>query len=228
MLSVAVVPEYEVRRVARDPDPLARSWDDAPWSGIPRLTLDHHVGSPPSHRPAVAAKLAWSEGFLFVSFRVDDRWVVAAAERHQDAVCNDSCVELFFTPGEHLEEGYFNIEVNCGGTVLFHHQRTPRGTATLPAPSAIEAMGVRHSLPARVVPEVPGPVTWTVGYRVPIADLAAFAPVREPAPGVLWRANLYKCADRSSHPHWLAWAPIREAKLDFHVPASFGTLRFVE
>ena len=40
-----------------------------------------------------------------------------------------------------------------------------------------------------------------------------------------WRGNLYKCGDRTSHPHWAAWSPVDE--LNFHLPRCFGTLRFV-
>jgi hypothetical protein len=43
--------------------------------------------------------------------------------------------------------------------------------------------------------------------------------------GQTWRANLYKCADLSSHPHWGAWAEIGE-RLDFHQPSRFGEIAF--
>jgi hypothetical protein len=45
------------------------------------------------------------------------------------------------------------------------------------------------------------------------------------ADGQRWRANCFKCADQSSHPHWASWAPIGEV-LNFHQPASFGVFEF--
>ena len=45
-------------------------------------------------------------------------------------------------------------------------------------------------------------------------------------PGVTWRANFYKCADHTSHPHWLSWSVIGSGKFEFHVPEYFGTLEF--
>ncbi len=87
---------------------------------------------------------------------------------------------------------------------------------------------VAHTLPARVDPELDGPVTWQVGYRIPWRMLRAYAAVTPPAPGVLWRANFYKCADSSSHPHWLTWAPIEWPKPDFHRKEFFGTLAFAD
>ena len=41
--------------------------------------------------------------------------------------------------------------------------------------------------------------------------------------GVL-RANVYKCGDRTSHPHWMSWNPVRT--LNFHAPDEFGQLIF--
>ena len=209
-----------------DAYPLDREWNETPWSSTPCLGLDHFMGERPEHRPVTEARILYDEAGLSVSFRVEDRYVLATAEKHQDSVCIDSCVEFFFTPGPNVAEGYFNIECNCGGTVLFHHQLS-RGLHSRPMSlESIGAMGVRHSLPSRVQPEMPGPVTWTVRYRVPYEELERLAPVVRPAPGVIWRANVYKCADRSSRPHWLTWSLVDRPKPDFHRPDYFGILRF--
>ncbi|MCD6337129.1 MAG: hypothetical protein J7M01_02720, partial [Candidatus Marinimicrobia bacterium] len=37
--------------------------------------------------------------------------------------------------------------------------------------------------------------------------------------------NLYKCGDKTSHPHWASWSPID--KLNFHQPKHFGEFVFV-
>jgi len=159
-------------------------------------------------------------------FRVEDRYVRAVAERYQDQVCTDSCVELFLTPGTDLREGYFNIEMNCGGTALFRHQ-FGRGTGRRDvAWEDGRRLAPSHTLPSRVEPELPGPVTWSVAYRVPFDVLARYAPVARPRPGVEWRANLYKCGDATSHPHWLSWSPVDVPGPDFHRPEFFGVLRF--
>jgi hypothetical protein len=159
-------------------------------------------------------------------FRVEDRYVRAVARRYQDPVSKDSCVELFFTPGTDLREGYFNIEMNCGGTVLFRHQlgRNVRRLEVTEEDAAL--LDAAHTLPPRVDPELPGPITWLVAYRVPFDLLRRYAPVVPPGPGVTWRANLYKCGDATSHPHWLAWSPVDVSPPDFHRPEFFGALRF--
>jgi hypothetical protein len=48
----------------------------------------------------------------------------------------------------------------------------------------------------------------------------------KPAPGVKWRANLYKCADATSHPHWLTWSKVDYNRPNFHLPDYFGELEF--
>jgi hypothetical protein len=87
-------------------------------------------------------------------------------------------------------------------------------------------MTIAHSLPARVEPELQENVTWTVEYRLPFGMLSRYRTIVRPAPGAVWRANFYKCGDKTSHPHWLAWAPVRSARPDFHVPGSFGEVKF--
>lgn len=206
--------------------PVTTDWDATAWQAVPPLAVDLPVGEIPDHRPRTLARLLWDEESLHVIFRVEDRFVRAVAERYQDQVCTDSCVEFFFTPGADLGQGYFNIEMNCGGTALFRHQ-LGRGTGRR---EVAEADGCRlepaHTLPVRVDPELPGPLTWAVAYRVPFEVLERYAPVVRPRPGAAWRANLYKCGDATSHPHWLAWSPVDLPKPDFHRPEFFGILRF--
>ncbi len=42
--------------------------------------------------------------------------------------------------------------------------------------------------------------------------------------GQTWRANLYKCGDKTSHPHWASWQPLTET--NFHLPECFGKITF--
>ena len=217
--------EYEIRR-ASGPVSAEGGWDDEPWRAVEPLELAFHMGEPPAHRPRTQAKILYHDKDLFLRFRVEDRYVLATAQNHQDQVCIDSCVEFFFTPGEDLSQGYFNIETNCGGTMLFHHQQARGVDQRDVDPAVIESMEIHASMPRFVQPEHTEPVTWTLGYRIPTAALQAYAPVTFPAPGVRWRANLYKCADLCSHPHWLTWSEVDNPQPDFHLKEFFGFLRF--
>jgi hypothetical protein len=81
-------------------------------------------------------------------------------------------------------------------------------------------------LPRLVDPEIQEPVAWSVAYRIPLALLEKYCRVIAPAPQAAWRVNFYKCADNTSHPHWLTWSPVALPEPNFHHPRSFGTLQF--
>ena len=107
--------------VIRLPEPIKidGNWDKTSWKRIKPLVVSQHMGDEPDHCPLVQAKLAYDDDALIIIFRVEDCYVRAVAENNQDAVYRDSCVEFFFTPGSRLGHSYFNIEINCGGTMLF-------------------------------------------------------------------------------------------------------------
>jgi len=221
------LPKYTVLRARERIEPDAR-WEKQAWDRVPSLTLSHWMGELPAHRPDTYAKLLYDETFLYVIFRVEDTYVRCAVTDYQGPVCTDSCAEFFFTPGTNLEDGYFNLETNCGGTILFMHQLARDMHCFAMAAELGRALAVAHSMPRLVDPEIAKPTTWCVEYRIPYAALAPYAPVTRPAPGVLWRANFYKCGDSTSHPHWLTWAKVDWPKPDFHRKEFFGELWFGE
>ncbi len=203
------------------------NWDKDVWRAVEPVALTHFMGDRPKHFPKVEAKLLYDERALYVIFRVRDQYVRATARNHQDPVCRDSCVEFFFVPGTDPAVGYFNLEMNCGGTMLFHFQVIPRKDSVAVECGDLERIEVAHTMPRTVDPEITEPTTWTVEYRLPVDILARYCPAAvKPAPGVTWRANFYKCADAASHPHWLTWSIVENPQPDFHLPKFFGTLVF--
>ncbi len=48
------------------------------------------------------------------------------------------------------------------------------------------------------------------------------AGIKLPLSGQTWAANFTKCADKTSHPHWLSWVGVRT----FHYPRDFNRLVF--
>jgi hypothetical protein len=184
------------------------------------------MGQRPEHLPNTRVKAVYDDDHLYVLFRVEDRYIKAVAQGHQSPVYQDSCVEFFFTPGTDLSQGYFNLEVNCGGTVLFQHQ-TARGKDTIRiADDDVDMIMVAHSMPAVIAREIQEPRAWMLEYRLPLSVIGKYAPLTRPRPGAVWRANFTKCADHTSHPHWLTWSAIDRPTPDFHRPEYFGELIF--
>lgn len=206
-------------------------WDGPVWKPVQALHIDHFRKEGSDHRPEVHTKLLYDDTGLYVFFNVKDRYVVSTHTKYQDSVCQDSCVEFFVQPK--AGKGYFNFEINAGGTMLLTYIEAPdrktgenRKITQVPWDLA-KNVTIHHALPETVTPERTEPVEWQVEYFIPFSLFEQFVGPLKKIPGQSWRANFYKCADKSSHPHWISWAPLGE-KLSFHLPYYFGTLRFAE
>lgn len=220
------VPELSTCLAARvaSPPVIDADWGKDFWKPAKAALLTNHMGEKPAHRPKTEARVAYDDAALYVIFRVEDRYVRSVTTDNHGPVCTDSCVEFFFSPAPSLPDDYFNLELNCGGTMYFAYHG--KGGETKLPQADIYALKVAHSMPRVVEPEITTPVTWTVEYRLPLSILGKYSPIVQPAPGVNWRANFYKCADLTSHPHWLTWARVDYPSPCFHLPAFFGNLEF--
>ena len=219
--------KYKVQKLSEQPE-INAVWDKMPWSGIEPIQIKQFMGDKPDHFPFTQAKVAYDNTAIYVIFRVEDKYVKAVAGKNQGPVYLDSCVEFFFSPEDGIKEGYFNLEMNCGGTMLFHHQMEPRTKQTLLSEQHIQQVEVATTLPEIVDPEIVEDTTWIVEYRIPFSVLSNYHSFPNPEAGSVWRANFYKCADKTSHPHWLTWSPIDFPRPNFHLPQYFGILEFQE
>jgi hypothetical protein len=201
-------------------------WDKQSWNNIEHIELTHYMGSKPVHFPKTMAKMAYDENAVYIIFKVEDQYVRAVCTDNQGPVYKDSCVEFFFTPDEDVSSGYFNLEMNCGGTLLFHHKGKMQKRGINIQEEHIAQMEIAHSLPKIVEPEIEEKTTWVVEYKIPISILQEYHDVKKPSLGVIWKANFYKCADDTSHPHWLTWAPVENPGPNFHLPEFFDVLEF--
>jgi len=221
---------YTIHRAAQPPA-FKGDWSAGLWAEVPSLRIDHFHEASSRHRPITEAKLLFDDARLYVFFRVQDRYVRAVAEDFQGRVWEDSCAEAFLQPRE--GRGYFNFEMNCGGTLLLSYiedpRRTPEGFArfTPVAGQEVAKMRIYHSMPVRVDPEIREPVEWYLEYSIELSLFEAYLGQAVRPAGERWRGNFYKCGDKTSHPHWAAWSPIGE-QLNFHCPEYFGVLEFAD
>ena len=68
------------------------------------------------------------------------------------------------------------------------------------------------------------PDGWTAEYRIPLSFLRILYPEFSLRSGVSFRANCYKCGDKTVNPHFLAWNAVETAAPDFHRPEFFGEM----
>jgi hypothetical protein len=213
-------------RAARPRPRLEDGWDDPAWAAAAPLEIACFRPEGSDHRPRTRARLAWDDDGLCGLFRVEDRHVRSVHTRFGEPVYQDSCVEIFLQPRP--GHGYLNFEMNAGGALLASHitdhRRTPDGFAAFTRLTEEDGrqVAVRSSLPSVVEPEVNA--DWQLAFSIPKALLEEYVGPIGPLEGQRWRANLYKCGDKTSHPHWASWSPVDA--LNFHLPHCFGTLRF--
>jgi hypothetical protein len=207
---------------------VAAEWDDPLWSGVTALEVAEFRPESSGHRPRTRARLLHTDDGLHGIFHVEDRYVACRHTRYQAQVCEDSCVEVFLQPK--AGDGYLNFEMNCGGTlhaayVTDHRRDNGALAAAVPLTEGEgRQVAIRTSLPRVVDPEIASEVDWELAFFIPRSVLEGHVGPIGPLAGQEWRANLYKCADRTSHPHWAAWSPVDA--LNFHLPSCFGRLRF--
>lgn len=199
-------------------DPSAPQWKKGEF-----LTLGHVFDQSSSHKPKTQVRLLHDDRSIAGLFQVCDRYVIGKATADQQPVCKDSCVEFFFQVQG--DERYFNLEMSCTGRILLYHVRDCRGGDFEELKQCDLDMIIRKSsLPEQVLPEITTPTDWWLSFYIPVAMLEKHTPVGEKLSGQIWRGNFTKCADDSSHPHWISW--LKLSKLDFHLPKEFGELVF--
>jgi len=221
---------YSIKNTMNPPQP-GGDWKASEWTEAQTLSVASFHPQSSNHHPKASCKVLYDDARLYWSFFVQDRYVLAEKLDYQSQVCEDSCVEFFIHPAG--ASGYFGFETNCIGTILLKYienpTRTPTGfvKATKVPEADVSGVVVWASIRERpYLPENPNPLDWRVDVSVPFNLFGKYSPTfTSPTPGTVWKGNFFKCADKSSHPHWASWSPIGEA-LNFHVPRYFGELRF--
>ena len=219
---------YTIRRAAAAPD-LSQPCDSADWREVEPIRLNFRLPTEGNYHPPVTFRLQYDDKGLYGLFEVTgDDAIRCVAEKFQDSVCGDSCVECFLEPAG--GRGYINFEVNASGVLLAMHvvdpERTPDGFKDFRYLTAAEAAGFRcfHTLPGRVEPECHTPTTYRVAWFIPFSLFTEVTGAPAPKSGDRWRAGVFKCGDDTSKPHYLSWQPL--AVTNFHTPQYFGNFIF--
>lgn len=224
-------PSYKIGRAQEKPA-LDGNWEGPAWKDVSALDITHFYETQISdHRPKTQAKAVYDETGIYIHFRVEDRYVRSIETEYHGKVWEDACVEFFVQPLP--DRGYFNFEINCGGTMLLSYKENPtwkgkslRKSGEVPWKLA-KTVEIFHSLPEKVEPEIADATVWHVEYHIPFAVFDAYLGERGTPAGQTWRANFYKCAENNSHPHWASWSPI-QGELNFHKPEYFAPITFAE
>ena len=214
--------EYLVRRAQ---GPVRLACEDAVWNQAERLEIDEYPWYVSGQKQRTTVAMLYDSSALYALFICEDRHISAAETRPNGDVYLDSCVEFFAMPAPDRSEEYFNLEVNCCGTVHLGFGAGREGRKLAP-PEVLERIRVATSIPTPTKDESPSDDGWWLAAALPfdaIAELAGFEVA--PTSGALWRANFYRCGGKTD-PQLACWNRIEWDKPDFHRPEFFGKLLF--
>jgi hypothetical protein len=218
---------YTISKAAIRPE-MYGLWGGAAWADVPHLAVDCFRPEGTDHHPPTQCKLAYDEDRIYGLFMVQDRYVRCIHTGFQEPVWEDSCVEFFIQPKP--DKGYFNFEFNCAGALLASYVTDPTridGRVAKAVPllhDEGQSIEVYHSLPATIDPEIEETCTWFLEFSVPFTLFESYIGKIGKIGGHKWHGNLYKCGNKTSHPHWASWSPLSER--NFHAPWDFGMLEF--
>ena len=213
---------YTIKRAAST-IALDAGWDSELWQSANELKIDYRFDRGGTYKPDVRIRMLYDDNRICGMFQVKDQYVVARARHNQEQVCRDSCVEFFVQPVN--AERYFNFEMNCGGTILLYHIKAlSTKEFDLVPESDLCTIERYHTLPKFIDEEITEPVTWYLGFGIPISFFEKYSKVSPALSGQVWTANFTKCADKCSTPAWLSWQQFE--KCSFHQPDKFADLIF--
>lgn len=172
-------------------------------------------------QPLVELSAGYSDTHLWLLYEVEGDYFRAGAQRDQESVWEDSCVEFFISTDEgQYRKGqsdhdivYRNFEFNLLGVAF-----SAIGTTTHREPLSPESMStiVRYTaLNRNDLPEEGMEIAWELIVALPL-DLLGLQP------GSTFRANFFKCGDLTKKAHFLSWSPIVAPEPNFHLPQYFG------
>ena len=197
--------EYTVLKT----DKSSLSLFDPEWSRAGELSLDF---SWVAGAPRTSAYMLKVDRGLYVKFVSDEHPQRIEYRQYNDPVNRDSCVEIFLTPDVNDTEHYLNFEMNAGGCMYLGYGTKSCRSAITDVDFGIFGVEVERSCDG-----------WALMLFIPFDFLGEYFECLTDT----MRANLYKCADRSSNPHHLAWSPVMSDRPLFHDPEFFGILKLL-
>ncbi len=182
---------------------------DPTWEKLPATELDFRWEDCYPSPYTTVARLCHSEEGITVRLETTEWPLRAARTVCNEQICEDSCMEFFFTPNEE-EAPYLNIEINPFGVthIGLGASRYDR------RPVDITGEGLRIETLIRFGEG------WMASYFLPYTFIDKYFSART----ATWRANFYKCGDLTERKHFSVWNPVELPKPDYHRPEFFGTL----
>jgi hypothetical protein len=195
-----------------------------PWALPPSCAIVRLRRSTDASAPRLATTVCpWYDSeYLNVVFSAADDYILATMTDRDAPIYNEDVVEVFVAPER--RDTYFEIEVSPRGTLLDARIDSPDGVrSSMKVDFDWKCEGLLSAV--RKVTEGDGSMTVDTLIRIPFRALG----VPEAPAGGTWLGNFFRI-DR--HPtvgdEYSSWRPTMQDPPDFHVPAAFGSLKFLK
>ena len=195
-------PVYTITKVGKD-----FAWDSIPGFAINNVLWTEDYGI------SAGGQLCYDEENLYVHLQAAEKEIRAQNTAPLSPVWEDSCLEFFFMIDG--ADKYFNFETNPNGCLCLQFGPNRSDRINL----------IRQDDPGYF--DIRTHITedgWEIYYKIPLRFIQLFYSDYR-FEGILL-ANLYKCGDKTVHPHYLSWSGIDLESPNFHCPEYFGRMQF--
>ncbi|MBM3734835.1 MAG: hypothetical protein FJW39_03540 [Acidobacteria bacterium] len=217
------LPRYDIHRAAGKIT-VDGKLDEPAWSQAPAAGNFHFNWWTSGDKEPTTAKILWDDGNLYVGYHCQDRHIAAEVTERHGPVSLDDSVEVFISPNPDKIRNYYGFEMNAIGTMLnFIRADWYKG----PFNTEPEGVRLRTSLYGLAIKhDTPGDSHWVLEIAIPFQNFAKDAAHTPPREGDTWRLNLNRAGGKTNA-QYSTWSPVSTPKPNFHVPESFGWVRFV-
>jgi hypothetical protein len=194
------------------------------WEHANALQIDNFPWYTSGQKQDTQARLLYDDDAIYAQFICEDAHIFAKETELNGGVYLDSCVEFFasFAPNK---PDYFNLEMNCCGTMHVGLGAGREGRRLI-TPELARRIKVVASVPGPTKDESPYDNGWWIVVAMPFEMISEFAGQKvKPTSGTPWRANFYRCGGKTDAQH-ACWNPITRERPDFHRPEFFGDMVF--
>ncbi|MFP3090549.1 carbohydrate-binding family 9-like protein [Treponema sp. TIM-1] len=185
-----------------------------PWDSLEKAEITIPQWIMPPEGLAAFARLCYDQEKLKLRLQAQEKKILSRFSGLTDMVCNDSCLEFFFSPVEG-DLRYFNFEFNPRGSLYLGYGVDRDHSHRLYIPEYRELFAVSPF-------SVAG--GWGIDFSIPLTFIRIYAPAFTLETGRAFRANFYKCGDETEVPHYLVWNTVESPVPDFHRPECFGKI----
>ena len=193
---------YQIIKVEKD-----FSWDSVPGFLINNVLWTEDYGI------SAGGQLCYDEENLYVHLHTAEKEIRAENTAPLSPVWEDSCLEFFFMIDG--ADKYFNFEINPNGCLCLQFGPSKSDRINLVRQDDPDYFDIQtHTTEDG----------WEIYYKIPLRFIQLFYSDYR-FKGILL-ANLYKCGDKTIHPHYLSWSMIELDYPNFHCPEYFGRMQF--